>query len=166
MDAITTFERRRIVPHKLYGRIINASRDFTLIAVEDDFVFDGFQIIRNKDITRSGISDSNRYCTDMMKREGTGSDEAAARTPKIGSGILGHHIQRITSDVLIAENERVSTGFYIGPVVSVGAKDVTIHSFDGVGNWRTPETVPFAKMTTCRFMDRYSATHAKYLRWR
>jgi hypothetical protein len=165
MDAITTFERRRINNHKLYGRIIIESTNFTLLAVEYDFAFDGFQIIRNRDITKKIISKSNTYCTALMKREGAWITKLPRGLRKLDLRSWSTIFNGIKSAVLIAQNERVSRGFYIGAVVSVGSKAVTIHGFDGVGDWCAVESIPFAKITTCKFLDRYSSTHAKYLRW-
>lgn len=166
MDAITTFERRRIDDHKLYGRIIIESRDFTLLAAEYDFAFDGFQIIRNRDITRKVISDSNQYCTSLMKKEGAWITKLPRGLRKLDLSSWNTIFNGIKADVLIAEGERVPSGFYIGAVEWVGAKAVRIQGFDVLGKWGAVESLPFAKITRCRFLDRYSATHAKYLKWR
>jgi hypothetical protein len=165
MDALTTFERSRIDRNRLNGKIINESRSFTLIAVEYDLAFDGFQIIRNRDITKKLISDSSKYCAVLMKKEGTWITKLPRGLKNLNIDSWGTIFIGIKSDVLIVENERASGEFYIGTVVSVGSRDVTIHVFDGVGQWGEVATIPFSKITTCKFLDRYSSTHAKYLKW-
>lgn len=161
---ITTIERRRIDPHKLYGRILKKSKDFTLLAVVDDFIFDGFQIVRNKDISKQTISDSNKYCAKLMKKEGTWVTKLPKGLLKLDLTSWGSILSGIKSDVVILEDEKKDE-FSIGPVVSVTSKTVTLHWFDGVGKWGDAETIKYSGITTCKFMDRYSATHAKYLKW-
>jgi hypothetical protein len=166
MDAITTFERRRIDAHKLYGRIIIASKDFTLMAMEDDFAANGFQIIRNRDITRKGIPVENRYWTALMKKEGTWTTKLPRGLRKLDLSSWSTIFTGIRAEVVIVENERAAAElFIIGPVVAVGSKAVTIHAFDAVGKWEDPQSVPYTKITSCKFLDRYSCTHAKYLNW-
>ena len=43
---IQTFERRRIDPAPLHGVVVTESDDLILLQYEDEFEFDGYQIIR------------------------------------------------------------------------------------------------------------------------
>src|ERR1051325_5073792 len=50
---IHTFERQQIDPNRLYGSIVAESESLILIHREDDFQFNGYQVIRRRDISKS-----------------------------------------------------------------------------------------------------------------
>ena len=165
MDVLTTFERRRIEEHRLCGWVLATSVSYTLMAKWDDFVFDGFQIIRNRDITKQYVSDSNRYWSKLMRVEGNWSTTLPRGLRKLDLTSWATILSGIKAEVVIVEDERKAGPFLIGPVVASTKTAVTIHHFDGVGEWQDPEAIAFSRITTCCFMDRYSTTLAKYLTW-
>ena len=165
MNFLTTFERRRIEEPRLTGWVLATSVSYTLMAKWDDFVFDGFQIIRNRDITKQYVSDSNRYCSKLMRAEGNWITKLPRGLRKIDLTSWATILSGIKAEVIIVENERGAGRFLIGPIVASTKTAVTIHHFDGVGAWCDPESIPFSRITTCTFMNRYSTTHAKHLVW-
>jgi hypothetical protein len=71
----------------------------------------------------------------------------------------------IRTKVIILHNEKLEGGYYIGPIISLNAKDVKLGWFDGMGNWGNPDRIQYSKITACDFGDRYSMVHSKYLKW-
>jgi hypothetical protein len=160
---IWKFERKRLDQTALYGKIVKRSRLFTLIAKEYDFQFDGFKIIRNKDITLEISNDSTKYCAKIMKME-----NAWPRIPRVVRNLNVESWGSILSGIkstLSIENERDECGFYIGVVEKVTKTKVQIRCFNGVGKWQGHEFVNFSSITSCNFLDRYSSIHSKYLEW-
>ena len=161
---ITSFQRKKINPNKVYGFVVKESDALILIAKENDFHFDGFQIIRTKDVTKREITDSNRYCAKIMKKEGNWATIPTC-VKKLDLTSWETALAGIHSEVMILENERKEGDFYIGPKIQISKTSITLHWFDGVGKWGTPDTIPFRSITSCKFLDNYSSTHAKYLDW-
>lgn len=67
---ITTFERKKIDPNRMYGEIENESDDLILVHYSYDFQFDGYRIIRRRDVTDSKSDESEQYHERLMKKEG------------------------------------------------------------------------------------------------
>ena len=159
---ITTFTRS-VDQNKLYGRVVKASATLTLLARENEFQFDGFTIIRNRDITSAVTTDANRYCAKLMKRERTWPP-IPRFVRRIDLTSWATALATIKSEVVILENERKGL-FNIGPIVQLGNASVKQRHFDAMGAWQGLETIRHREITCCTFMDRYSSTHAKYLEW-
>jgi len=161
---LTTIRREKIDPNAMYGLVISESKRLLLLAKECDLQFDGFAVIRKGDITERIITDSNKYCSALMKKEGNWA-KIPPCVKRLNVSTWDTLISGIKSDVIILEDERKNGDFYIGPVIGMTKTNVTLNWFDGVGAWGTPDKVPFKKITICKFLDRYSPTHAKYLKW-
>ena len=135
-----------------------------LILKENDFQFDGYQIVKRSDVKEMYKSDSNEYCAVLMKRE----KKWKVRHPKWVRALdltSWHSVFcGIKSKVVIAENENEDGEFYIGAIGCVTKTIVTINWFDGIGILGEPDRVKMSKITTCKFLDRYSSIHSKYLK--
>lgn len=162
MSQILTVERKRIDPHRLYGAVVGESPHLILLHEQVDFLFDGYTVIRRKDIARSFTSESNDYIARIMKKEGRW-ERVPRWVKKLPLDSWADLLQQFVGKVVILENERTDD-FYIGPVMESSSTSVRIHYFDGCGDWGEVERVPFSKITRMKFGDRYSTTHAKYLR--
>jgi hypothetical protein len=161
MSRLVTIERKKLDPHRSYGVIVAQSPALTLVHREVDFLFDGYLVIRTKDITLCDSFDSNDYCRRLMRREGLW--EAVPRWVK-NLSIRGwpELIANLVGRVVILEDE-VRDSFHIGPILEAQGKHVAIHYFDPCGRLRDVEKLPYSRITSMRFGDRYSTTHAKYL---
>jgi hypothetical protein len=163
-NQILTVERKRIDRHRLYGVMVGQSDTLILLHKEYDFQFDGYSVIRRKDISKSFFSDSNDYCAKLMKKEGRW-EQVPRRITKLPLDSWASLLSRFVGKVVILENERTDD-FYIGPVEEITDTGVVVRYFDGCGKWMANEHVPFSKITRLTFGDRYSTTHEKYLKKR
>jgi hypothetical protein len=161
-NQILTVERKRIDPHRLYGVIVAQSDALILLHEECDLQFDGYSVIRHKDISKSFSSDSNDYCAKLMRKEGRWP-HVPRRIKKLPLDSWPSLLSRFVSKVVILENERTDE-FHIGRVVEITETGVVVRNFDGCGEWMGNERVPFSKITRMKFGDRYSTTHEKYLK--
>ncbi|HWB14720.1 MAG TPA: hypothetical protein VG826_36190 [Pirellulales bacterium] len=163
-NRILTVERKRIDGHRLYGVVVGESNALILLHEEDDFQFDGYTVIRRKDISRSFFSDSNDYCAKLMRKEGRW--EAVPRhVKKLPLDSWASLLSQFVGKVVILKNERTDE-FYIGPVEEITKTGVVVRHFDGCGEWTGKERVPFSKITCMMFGNRYSTTHEKHLKKR
>ena len=156
-----TIERGRITPHRLYGLLVSESDSLLLLRREDDFLFDGYAVVRKRDVTKAYSSEANAYCQKLMRKEGVW------RTPpkSIRSLPLDSWealFRALSGKVVVLENER-KEDFWIGPIIQQDVRWVFIHYFDSTGDWMRLERVPYRVLTVLRFGDRYSTIHAKYL---
>jgi hypothetical protein len=161
MNKLVTIERKKLDPNRCYGVIVAQSPALTLLHYYYDFEFDGYMVIRTKDITRCESSESNDYCQRLMRRENLW--ETVPRWVKTLS-IVGWRelISGLAGKVVILEDE-VRETFYIGPLVEAQTKHAAIHYFDVCGRLQDVEKLAYSRITVMKFGDRYSTIHAKYL---
>jgi hypothetical protein len=161
-NQILTIERKRIDPNPVYGVIVGQSDSLILIHHEYNLQFDGYIVIRRKDVTKSFSSDSNDYSAQLMKLEGWW-EPVPAKIKKLPLDSWASLLRQFVGKAVILQNERTED-FYIGPVTDVTESAVVTHYFDGCGEWMDPERIPFSKITSMQFGDRYSTTYAKHLK--
>jgi hypothetical protein len=156
-----TFERHRIDPHRLYGLLVAESDSLLLIQREDDFEFDGYVVIRRKDITKSFVGESNDYCERLMRKERLWRNptKAIRSLPLSDWKAL---LTALSGELVIIENERKES-FFIGPIVGCDARGVRIQYFDGCGKWQEIERVPYRAITSVQFGSRYIRVHGRHL---
>jgi hypothetical protein len=158
---LKTVERRRVAPHKLYGAIVSESSSLVLLHQEVDFQFDGYVVIRRRDITKLYPSESTAYCERLMRKEGTWSNPPKSiRSLPISTWF--DLFSALMKTVVILENER-RDDYWIGPVIDCDEKAVVVHYFTTTGRWLRPERVPYRFLTTAQFGGRYSTIHARHL---
>jgi hypothetical protein len=156
-----TFERRQIDPNRLHGLVVSESKTLILIQYEYDFQFDGYMVIRRRDVSKLYSPDSNSYCERLMRKEGLWKNPPNA----IRSLPLKDWRTLLTSQIgkpVVIENERKGD-IYIGPVIACEDHSVVIHYFDSCGKWQKVERVQYRGITSVKFGDRYSTIHFRYL---
>jgi hypothetical protein len=162
MGKLVTIEREGLDPHHCYGMVIARSPKLLLFHQEINFQFDGYMVIRVRDITRCESSDSNDYTERLMRRERLW--ESVPRwirsLPESGWPEL---IGAMVGKVVILEDESENEEFWIGPILEARARYARLHWFDSLGRFRDVERVPYRRITSMKFGDRYSTIHAKYL---
>lgn len=158
---ITTFNRDRIDPNRLFGIVVSESESLILIHYQYDFVLDGYMVIRRRDVTKSYDSKSNQYCEQLMRKEGLWK-RPAKRVRSLPIDNWNVLLSALIDQTLIIEDERKGN-FYIGPVIECRPRLVRIHNFDGCGCWGDVENVKLASITSVKFGDRYSTIHSRHL---
>jgi hypothetical protein len=158
---IYTFERKRINSKSIYGVIVAESSSLILIHYEDDFQFDGYMVMRRRDVSKWYTSETNAYCEKLMRKEGSWKNPPKA----IRSLPLDDWRTLLTALIgkfVIIENERTED-YYIGPVVACEKSFAKIHFFNSCGEWWDLERVPYRGITSMYFGDRYSIIHSRHL---
>ena len=159
---IQTFERRKIDPNCLYGTIVAEAKPLLLIHQEYDLLFDGFVVIRKRDITKAFSSLSNIYQEKLIRKEGNWTTPSKA----IRSLVLDDWKSLLTSlkgMPMVIENERQGD-IWVGLLTGCDNKSAIIRNFSPCGEWQDVEHVPYRLITSIKFGDRYTTTHFRYLK--
>ena len=158
---IQTFERRGIDSDAMHGVIVAESDDLILLQYANDFEFDGYQVIRRRDVTQTVESPSNSYWTQLMKKEGLWKSPTKA-VRKIPVDNWKTVFNALIGTLVIIECERKGD-FCIGPIIECDDRAVTVHHFDGIGEWQQIERVPYHSITLVQFDNRYINVHGRHL---
>lgn len=70
MNYICKITRPDVDENALFGFVLKKSNFLTLVAEEDDFILDGYKVLRNCDIDICKPTLTTRHCTRIMKKEG------------------------------------------------------------------------------------------------
>ena len=158
---LNRFERKKINDTVITGTVVAESENLILIHQVDDFQFDGYIVLRQRDLTQAGTSDWERHEEKIMRAE-----KLWQNPPKsVRSLPLDDWRALLTAFVgktVIVENER-KEDFLIGPVVSCDERAVNLHLFDATGEWQDVERMVYRDITCVQFGDRYSTIHARHL---
>lgn len=158
---LNRFERSKISEVTISGTIVAESENLILIHQVDEFLFNGFIVLRKRDLTLAGTSDWERYYEKLIRKE-----KLWQNPPKsVRSLPLDDWRALLTAFIgttVIIENER-KDDFLIGPVVACDERAVTVHQFDAAGAWENVERMLYRDITCVQFGDRYSTIHARHL---
>ncbi len=157
---LNRFERKKISEVIIRGTIVTESENLILIHQVDDFQFDGFIVLRKRDLTLAGTSDWERYYEKLIRKE-----KLWQNPPKsVRSLPLDDWRALLTAFIgktVIVENER-KEDFLLGPVVSCDERAVNLHQFDAAGAWENVERMLYRDITCVQFGDRYSTIYARH----
>ncbi|MDE6733387.1 MAG: hypothetical protein K2J77_10980 [Oscillospiraceae bacterium] len=142
-----------------YNYVLDFNERLCLCACEDDFILDGFEICRVKDIERVSLLDN---ATVAINRRGGLLDELEAPAVDITSWRTAFEALAKEDFFVIVQNEY--RGFFrIGKIKRVKKNSVIFKSFDGAGVWQPKIKIPFSDITTVQFGNRYAVYWKKYL---
>ncbi len=161
MSRLVTIERKKLDPNRHHGVIVAQSPKLLLLHHEYDFQFDGYVVMRTKDITLCTSSESGDHGERLMRREGLW-ERVPQWVKELSIGGWPELVADLVGKVVIFEDE-VRESFYIGPLLEAQAKHAVIHYFNGCGQLEDVEKVPYSRITLARFGDRYSTIHAKHI---
>ncbi len=163
MHYVHKITRPGISMDSLYGCIVNSSDAFTLIAIESDFIFDGYMVLRNSDIALCKPTPTTRYGSRIMKKEGIFPDLEYPVNIDLANWQSVFLSLKNLKNFVIVEDE-INDEFLIGPVLRVNQKSVKIHYFDGTGKWEKPQNLRYDDITSVTFNSNYIRMHQKYIK--
>jgi hypothetical protein len=168
LKHITTIERKKITPDKLGGVILAESDELMLLREVADFHFDGFVVIRQKDITKKHQPKHNLFHEKLMKKDGKwylgdiGHYLWKVKTPRNAISSWKELLTNLICEIVIIEDER-KEDFYLGLVREVSDKTVTIDYIDTMAKICKSCKIPFKSITQVIFDDEYSTTLARHI---
>lgn len=161
MKNLISIERKKLDPNRLYGVVVAQSSALTLLHYEYDFQFDGFVVIRTRDISLRTSTEVNEYSERLMRREGLWK-EVPRWVKKLSVTGWRELLSDLVGKIIIAEDE-LREDLCIGRLLEAGAKYAAVHYFNGCGQLKEVEKVFYSRITLLRFGDRYSTIHGKYV---
>lgn len=142
-----------------YNYVLDFNERLCLCAREDDFILNGFEICRVKDIERVELLDN---ATVAINKRGGLLDGLETPTVDIASWRTVFETLAKEDFFVIVQNE-YRRFFRIGKIKRVKKKSVIFKSFDGDGVWQPKIKIPFSDITTVQFGSRYAAYWKEYL---
>ncbi len=159
---IRKIERAEIEPNPLYGFVVDKSASLLMLAVEDDFILDGYQVVRKEDITSNKVAASSRHHTSIMKKEGILDGVTPPNVILESWRDVFRSLKQLDQYVIV--EDEINEEFLIGPIVRVSAKSVSIRHFDSTGEWVDMFRIVYDDITTVRWGCRYVSYHQKYVK--
>ena len=146
-----------------YFYILDHSDKLLLGIEEDDFTLDGFQIRKITDLRKIEINDC--LCPKMNEENQL---LAEVKKPEIDLSSWRAVFESLKelNCFLIVENEEMQSDddfFHLGFIKAVKDTCVVFSSVDADGEWTEYVIIPYSKITSVTFNDRYSKTWQKYL---
>lgn len=149
------------------GVIIDASKSFLSIQCISDFMLDGYAIIKFDDYDNIQHSKLERAQKKILIAEkilpfefGHNKSIPLTEWKDIFSALKDYDLH-----VCIQNVKKEYLDFWIGPIVKITAKTVSIHNYDPGGRLDSqPTAIKFDTIRTVSFGDRYSTTFRKYLK--
>ncbi|MCH5182808.1 MAG: hypothetical protein J1E00_01405 [Oscillospiraceae bacterium] len=146
-----------------YFYVLGHSDTLMLGVEEDDFILDGFQIRKISDLKKIEIKDD--LCVKINEKNGLLRN---VEKPDVNLSSWQSAFASLLplGRFVIVQNEKFEAGeaFYcIGTVKKPKKTSVVIAPFDADGNWLEDIEIPYSKITSVTFGDRYSETWQKYM---
>jgi hypothetical protein len=151
----------------LSGFILDMSKGFLFLHIADDFMLDGYAIIRLDDFDSLRLSSYERTQRKIFNSESIlatsyGFDKPLPLTS--WTDIL-KAVKHYDLHVIIENINRDYLDFWIGEIKNVTNKSVSIHNYNPDGQLDDkPKNIKFDTISIVKFGDRYSTTFRKYLK--
>jgi hypothetical protein len=160
--VINHIERTGIEPHSLDGFVLKAGSELMLVAKFFDFFFDGYTIIRRRDITLRRVNAVERYFTKIIEAENLHREvEWDIDIPVESWESIFRWLEAQNKFVIVEDGEEGLAN--IGPMVRVESDFVEIHWFDADGKWGEMGSTPFEDVVSISFDSNYLTYQAKYI---
>ena len=151
----------------LSGFLIGMSKDFLLLQLDHDFIFDGYAIIKKDDFDSIGHSSFERTKEKIIKTEGLyglhyGFDKPLPLTSWTD---IFETLKSYDIHVIIENFRKDYVDFWIGEVKKATEKNISIHNYNPNGELdEKPKLLKFDSINIVRFGDKYSTTFRKYIK--
>jgi hypothetical protein len=159
-----TFQEKE---ENISGFILAMSKDFLLLQVDNEFLFNGYAIIRKDQFDSLRCNKFDNTFKKIYKAEGT-----FERGFGIDKNITLNNWQDIFKDlkkfdyhVIVECEDKDEPDFVIGPIKRVTKDKIGIQYYDPTGQLEEKYTyINLSEITIVKFDDNYSKTFRKYLK--
>lgn len=151
----------------LFGFLLAMSKNFLLLQLNQDFMLDGYAIIRKDDFDSIRHSSYERTQRKILNAEGIlaasyGFDKAL---PLSKWEDIFKTLKKYDFHVVIENVNKDYLDFWIGEIKKVTDKSVSIHNYNPDGELdEKPTSIKFDTISVIKFGDRYSTVFRKYLK--
>ena len=142
-----------------YGFPLAVGEQLFLLAIDDDFLLNGFTVRRLRDIyelgDRKGIYQAIADKEGLTRFDAPDVDLSDWKSVFTSLQKLGKHI--------IVEREYEPDFFRLGIIEAVTEDHVLLRHYDADGIWQEPARIDYREITSVTFDDRYANTFCKYV---
>lgn len=142
-----------------YGFPLAVGEQLFLLAIDNDFLLNGFTVRRLRDIYE--LTDRKSIHQTIAEREGL-TDFAAPAVDITDWKAVFSSLQAMGKTVIV-EREYEPGFFRLGRIVEVREDHVLLRHYDADGIWQEPVAIPYREITSVTFDDRYADTFSKYV---
>ena len=142
-----------------YGFPVEVGEQLFLLAIDDDFILNGFTVRRLRDIYE--IRNRNGMYQTIAEQEGL-TRFAPPKVDITDWRSVFSSLQELGKHIII-EREYEPEFFRIGVIETVAEDHVILRHYDADGIWQEPARISYRDITSVTFDDRYANTFSKYL---
>ena len=160
-----SYKREKCDNFNNYSMFLDISDKLILGLHEDDFMFNGFEIMRFKDITQVELK--NDYYNNIIKKEGLLDTIIIPKIRLDSWQTVFEDLQSLANNLIVEKEDIVKDEceFWIGKILRVYKNSVHIHNFDADGVWDDGYfIIPYSIITSVTFGSRYVDVFSKYLK--
>lgn len=158
-------KREGIAEVFINGYVLSVSPSFVLIHNAENFLLDGYSVIRTSDITNIRSNKYERFSERVYRAEvlanqiGIDFDVALDDWQSVFRSL-----KKTGLNVIIEHETLENDDFYIGKLVRINKNSVSMLYFDASGKWdEAPVNISYEDITIVRFKERYIEIFSKYL---
>ncbi len=151
----------------LSGFILGISKQLLLLQLDNEFMLDGYAVIRLDDFDSIRHSSYERTQQKILRAEGHlssgfGFDHPL---PLAGWAVLLKTLKNYDLHVIVENFNKDFLDFWIGPIKRVSENSVSIHNYNPDGQLDAkPSAISLETISVLKFGDRYSTIFRKYLK--
>ena len=159
-------ERSNIETYKIYGFVLACSSELVLIHYFYDFHPDGYQILRISDISGIRHSASDRTMQKILRAEGI-LEQVGLKHPidlRSWQSAL-RNLKALGESVIVEGEEPEVDKFFIGKIIRINKKTLSMRHFDGTGKWDEELSYcPYEHISSVKFDCEYVNVFSQHLR--
>jgi hypothetical protein len=151
----------------LSGFILGMSKNFLLLQLAQEFMLDGYAVIRLDDFDSIRHSSYERTQRKIFNAEGLLSTEYGfgKKLPLTSWADILKTLKGYDLHIIIENINKNVLDFWIGQITKVGDKSVSIHNYNPDGQLDDkPTVIKLDTISVIKFGDRYSTIFRKHLR--
>lgn len=164
---LVKLKREKISHYNNYGFIIMLNSELVLLQNCDEFTLEGYTVLRMDDISSVRSNKFERFVEKILKSEGTLDEVGITYNINLDNWqSLFQSLKKANKNVIIEceVGDEAKDEFFIGRLIRVNRKSVSLLYFSAVGKWdEEPTVIPFDEITTVRFDENYIKVFSKYL---
>lgn len=158
-----TFDRNHM-DERIFGFPLRVSDELCLLSYIYDFLLDGYEIIRLRDLKSIRVNTTDEFHQTLMRKQGLINEKLCFQSPLSEVETLHDVLETIVKndEIIIIECEKKEE-FYIGKVKKVNKSYILFHNFDAIGNWgKEYDKISIESITLVSLRSRYINVFTNY----
>lgn len=161
---LITIKREKISDNRIYGFVLKESKKLLMIRQVYDLRPDGLLIINKKDISFCESTRANQYQSQMLKALGIYENIDFKADYDLTNWQAFFESVHQDFGYFEIDDDRFGVNiFYLGKLLKIKKKSISLHEFTGAGNWyKKPTKIPYKHISTVGIGMHYTQMYAQY----